>query len=152
MENTPANEEQTNLTPETTIHLEKTPFKWKRYLSIILTLTVIIYGTYFGVTRFWPIGDKQTAGDLQSFGSDGRVIKTFEGRLLTNELFADPNSGISERVLKFSADKFNDTLMMFLNKNVGKRIIVHYRKYSKPFFFRGQSEYVVYDADVVVPK
>lgn len=133
-------------TPKTDINKSTSGRRFVRYIALVLTLAVIAYGTYFYISRFWAIGDKQTAGDLQSFGSDGRIIVTFEGRLLTNELIADPTTGISERVLKFSAQKSNDSLISFLNKNVGKRIRVWYRKYSNSFFFRGQSQYVVYDA------
>lgn len=138
---------------ENKIHTPNTPAepakkrRWMRIAMIILTLTLTGYGAYFYTSRFWAIGDKQTAGDLQSFGSDGRIIVTFEGRLLTNELIADPTTGISERVLRFSAQKNNDTLITFLNKNVGRKIRVWYRKYSQPFFWRGQSQYVVYKAE-----
>lgn len=121
--------------------------KVKRIVWLFIFLILAGFGTYYYTSRFWSIGDKQTAGDLQSFGSDGRIIVTYEGRLLTNELIADPTTGISERVLKFSAAKRNDTLLQFLNKNVGKRIRVWYKKYSKPFFWRGQSQYIVYRAE-----
>jgi hypothetical protein len=119
----------------------------KKFIWWAFILLFLGFGTYYYTSRFWAIGDKQTAGDMQSFGSDGRLIITHEGRLLTNELIADPNTGIAERVLKFSAAKSNDSLISFLNANVGKKVRVWYKKYSKPFFFRGQSQYVVYKAE-----
>ncbi len=124
--------------------------KWiKRLIRIGIVIMFITFGILFGFyysARFWSIGSKQTAGDLQSFGSDGRLIITFEGRLLTNELMKDDYTGIAERVLRFSAEKGNDSLITFLNSNVGKRILIKYRKYEKPFIWRGQSQYIVYEA------
>lgn len=121
--------------------------KLKRYLILTMLFGLIIYAGYYAYTRFWPLSDKQTAGKLQSFGKDGRFISTFEGSMLTNELITNTDGGISERRLVFSAQD-NKELIDFLNANVGKEILVSYKKYEKPFLFRGNSQYIIYKASL----
>ncbi|MBL7811838.1 MAG: hypothetical protein JNL57_06405 [Bacteroidetes bacterium] len=140
--------ENTTTNPALPNPKKRTP-RFVRVIMLIALLAIVIYGVFFGVTRFWAVGDKQTAGELQSFGSDGRMIITYEGTLLTQELISDPTNGLSTRVMKFSADKGNDTLIQFMNNHVGKKVNVWYRKYSQPFLFRGKSIYYVYRAEMV---
>lgn len=124
--------------------------KVKRYFWLALILFVLIYGSYYAVTRFWPINEKQTAGVLQSYGQEGRIIVTYEGTLLTQELIQDPESGLSVRRMPFSLDKGQgEELRNFFTANVGKDIRVYYKKYQKSFFWRGGSVYVVYKAELL---
>lgn len=124
--------------------------KVKRIVIWCLILFILGYGTYYGITRFWPISKKQTAGRLQSFGEKGRIIVTYEGTILTQELMQDPESGISVKTLAFCVDKgAGQELRDFLQNNVGKDIKVWYSKYQQSFFWRGESVYVINKAELL---
>lgn len=125
--------------------------KIKGWLFKIISLAILIYGVYYGITRFWAVNEKQTAGVLQSYGQEGRIIVTYEGTILTQELIQDPESGLSVRRLPFSVDKSaGKALQDFLSANIGKEVKVWYKKYQKTFFWRGNSVYVIYKAEPLI--
>jgi hypothetical protein len=109
----------------------------KKTLWIILSILIIglIIFSYFKFYYVFATGTK--AGLINTFQKKGYVFKTWEGKIIQSGFKANVQSN------EFDFSVENNDIAITLEKNSGREVNVHYRRYFGSLPWRGNSEYVV---------
>jgi hypothetical protein len=105
-----------------------------------LILFAIIAAFSFYNKYFYTVGHGQTSGILLKFSHKGKLIKTYEGELITRANGLQ-NVSMSPEIFRFSVSAGG--LVNQLDTIQGKMILVHYQQKSIRLFWNGKSEYLV---------
>lgn len=91
---------------------------FKRVL-LPLILLVAVVAAYFAIVLNWSYASGERAGWVQKFSRKGWVCKTWEGELA---LVSMPGAPLE----KFYFTVHDDTVAEAINRQMGKRVTVHY--------------------------
>lgn len=105
-----------------------------RTISIVLFLGLIIF-CYFRYYYVFATGTK--AGVINTFQKKGYVFKTWEGLIIQSGFKANVQSN------EFDFSVVNDEIAKTLEKNSGREVNLHYKRYFGTLPWRGNSIYIV---------
>src|SRR4051812_743681 len=114
---------------------------------MIISLLVVIMGLvafYFIAGISYSEGTR--SGILTKVSKRGYVFKTYEGEILIGGINQGEGTIIQNTTFIFSVpDKKTYDKLESLQ---GHKVVVHYRQVIKPFFWQGDSDYFVVQADL----
>ena len=122
---------------------------WVRTASATIA---VVFGIFFVVwiwMLFWNpvVSMEQQTGYVNEIRCEGRIFKTFEGKLLTYGLLYD---SVAEPQTEFYFSVADDSVareLMLLQKS-GKKVAVTYKEYDATLPWRGSSTRIVTAVDV----
>jgi len=104
------------------------------FVLLALGILVVLYGL---VVWKWSYSDGERAGVVQKFSRKGWVCKTWEGEL---NMVVLPGA-LPE---KFFFTVFDDSVASTINRNIGKRVALHYtEKVGLPTSCFGETRYYI---------
>ena len=115
--------------------------KTKQVLLWILTIVIIIAGTYLYWKYFYTYSEGYRAGLLQKFSNKGNIFKTYEGEMILSSISSTSNVAIASEKFQFSVT--NRNLVPQFDTLQGRNVIVHYKQKHAVVFWRGDSQYLV---------
>lgn len=118
--------------------------KFMRWFTFILlvVLSLFVYWKYY-----FNYGDNGTrTGLLQKFSHKGNVFKTYEGELVLSSVSSTNNVALASEKFLFSV--VNDSIAGVLQNFDGKRIRVKYIEKNGTLPWRGDSRYIVTEAQL----
>lgn len=71
----------------------------------------------------WSYSDGDRAGYLQKFSRKGWLCKTYEGELAMTTV-----PGLAPVIWNFSVQMWNDDIAAQINRQLGKKVVLHYRE------------------------
>ncbi|MDB5228080.1 MAG: hypothetical protein JWN78_2273 [Bacteroidota bacterium] len=121
----------------------------KKFFRRVLLFFIILFflagiGTYLYYNYTYSEGYR--AGMLLKFSHKG-FVKTYEGELNLGGINPMPGNTIANNIWKFSVRE--DSVAQKLMGLEGKTIRVHYKEKVKSFFWQGETNYFVDEAEVV---
>lgn len=106
-------------------------------LLAVLLIIVVLAGVYGMVIWKWSYSEGERAGVVQKFSRKGWVCKTWEGEL---NMVVLPGA-LPE---KFFFTVWDDTVAATINRNVGRRVTLHYEeKVGLPTSCFGETRYYI---------
>ncbi len=106
-------------------------------LLAVMLIIVVLAGVYGMVVWKWSYSDGERAGVVQKFSRKGWVCKTWEGEL---NMVVLPGA-LPE---KFFFTVWDDAVAAAINRNVGRRVTVHYEeKVGLPTSCFGETRYYI---------
>ncbi|MFK7970969.1 MAG: hypothetical protein AB8F95_11405 [Bacteroidia bacterium] len=119
--------------------------RWKKFVIILLTIItlVVMGGVYIGF--FYNTSEGSRVGSLAKLSHRGKVIKTWEGQLITGGMAGNNNSDFRMPYWEFSVYPGDDETRRALTKAMdeGYRIKVSYEQKLFTIRFRGDTDYFV---------
>lgn len=109
----------------------------RKTLKIITWVFVLAIVIFIGVRYFYVYATGAKAGSLNTFQKKGYVFKTWEGIIIQSGFKANVQSN------EFEFSVTNDSLARVLEKNSGKEVNLHYKRYFGTLPWRGMSTYIV---------
>jgi hypothetical protein len=128
------------------ITVEETKDKAKKLAkktAIILLISAIIFSIGYYFYRTYETSEGTRTGMLFKISKKGYVFKTYEGQL---------HLGGSQMMSQASIWDFsvkNETVYNQIQALEGKNVKLHYKQLINPFIWQGETEYIVYQADLV---
>ncbi len=119
-------------------------FNWLRIVAAVVCVLIVAGAALWVWMYFWVpvVSEQEQVGYVDEVRCEGRIFKTFEGRLLTVGMLYDSVPDIT-REFSFSID--NDSVardLMRLQKT-GRRVAVTFKEYDTSLPWRGNSTRVV---------
>ena len=118
---------------------KRSPFK--RILTIIILLAILIGGIVFWWNYLYVFGEGVKSGQLNYVVKKGNIFKTYEGKLIQSGFRSQQGTGIQSYVFEFSV--VNDSIANVLMNNSGNYFDLHYKEYKGTLPWRGYTRYVV---------
>lgn len=114
-----------------------------RKILVILIFAGIASMTVYYFYRNWTISEGTRTGILYKISKKGRIFKTYEGELMLG------NSPMmtKESIWYFSVD--NKEVYQEMQQFEGKNVKVHYREKEDTFPWQGDTDYLVYDVQLI---
>lgn len=113
------------------------------WVAGLIIVPVVLFVAYTWVVMHWSYSSGERAGYVQKFSKKGWLCKTWEGELA---MVSMPGT-LSE---KFNFTVLDDAVADNINKNLGKRVSLHYEQHKGvPSSCFAETEYFVTDARVV---
>ncbi len=121
----------------------------KRFILIVLLLSTVLFaGYYFYCNITYSEGTR--AGYLVKISKKGMVFKTLEGQMNLGGINGgDMSAIVSKDYWEFSVPKDNPAVFEELQNYEGKQIKVSYKQKIKAFFWQGDTDYFVYDVELI---
>jgi hypothetical protein len=123
--------------------------KLKQILVVVLFL-LLIAGCYI---LFGNLSEGARAGTMIKFSSKGYIIKTYEGELNLGMILNNENGAQSSiaNIWKFSVHRGDTKVVDVLQDALlsGKRVKVRYHEKFMHVFWRGDTNYFVYEAEII---
>ena len=124
-------------------------------LKVFLLLIFLVGIGVGGYMLFGNYSDGFRAGTMIKFSKKGFVAKTYEGQLnlgmVINESGNAGTPATASNIWNFSVDSGEEEVVQTLEDALlsGKRVKVHYKEKFFTLFFRGDTKYFVYKAEVL---
>jgi hypothetical protein len=114
-----------------------------RKILVILIFAGIASMTVYYFYRNWTISEGTRTGILYKISKKGRIFKTYEGELMLG------NSPMmtKESIWYFSVE--NKEVYQEMQQFEGKNVKVHYREKEDTFPWQGDTDYLVYDVQLI---
>lgn len=112
-------------------------------ILVILIFAGIASLTVYYFYRNWTISEGTRTGILYKISKKGRIFKTYEGELMLG------NSPMmtKESIWYFSVE--NKEVYQEMQQFEGKNVKVHYREKEDTFPWQGDTDYLVYDVQLI---
>ena len=124
------------------------PSKWtgvvkktKKIFRWILTVIIVLLGTFFYWKYFYTYSEGSRPGLLQKFSYKGTFIKTYEGELILSSVSSTSNVALASEKFLFSVPDKRLAKQFF--EYQGKDVVVYYQEKKGVVFWRGDSRYLV---------
>lgn len=114
--------------------------KLKKYLLISLAVVIVIWFTYYFICGM-TYSEGTRSGVLTKVSKKGYVFKTFEGELNVGGLNQGDGTIMPASIFKFSVE--GQDIYNQLEKEQGKKVVLHYKERIKAFFWQGETNYFV---------
>lgn len=122
---------------------------WVRIFATVAAVGVILWIVVWIWLRYWSpvVSVQQQTGYVVDIRCEGRVFKTFEGKMLTYGFLYD---SVPEPTQEFTFSIVSDSIAkgLMLEQKSGRRIAVTYETYEGTLPWRGLSTRIVTDFDV----
>lgn len=125
--------------------------KGKLIIFIIVAVTLFIVGYFL----FGNYSDGVRAGTMIKFSKKGYIFKTYEGQLNLGMILNEPNQNSSPTavasVWDFSVKANKEEVVNVLQEALltGKRVKLYYHEKFFHLFFRGDTKYFIYKAELL---
>jgi hypothetical protein len=112
-------------------------------ILVILIFAGIASLTVYYFYRNWTVSEGTRTGILYKISKKGRIFKTYEGELMLG------NSPMmtKESIWYFSVE--NKEVYQEMQQFEGKNVKVHYREKEDTFPWQGDTDYLVYDVQLI---
>lgn len=107
-------------------------FLWSFLTIVLLAVVGFIYWKYYFV-----FAEGTKAGQLNTFQQKGFLFKTYEGKIIQSGFKANIQSN------EFDFSVVNPKVAAILEKNSGREVNLHYKRYLGTLPWRGMQSYVV---------
>lgn len=114
--------------------------KLKKYLLISLAVVIVIWFTYYFICGM-TYSEGTRSGVLTKVSKKGYVFKTFEGELNVGGLNQGDGTIMPASIFKFSVE--GQDIYNQLEKEQGKKVVLHYKERIKAFFWQGETNYFI---------
>lgn len=114
--------------------------KLKKYLLISLAVVIVIWFTYYFICGM-TYSEGTRSGVLTKVSKKGYVFKTFEGELNVGGLNQGDGTIMPASIFKFSVE--GEAIYNQLEKEQGKKVVLHYKERIKAFFWQGETNYFI---------
>ncbi len=114
--------------------------KLKKYLFISLAVVIVAWFTYFFICGM-TYSEGTRSGVLTKVSKKGYVFKTFEGELNVGGLNQGDGTIMPASIFKFSVE--GQDIYNQLEKEQGKKVVLHYKERIKAFFWQGETNYFI---------
>lgn len=114
--------------------------KFGRFLIISALILIggwFIYYFICGITY----SEGTRSGILTKVSKKGYIFKTYEGEIIIGGLNQGDGAVLPARVFNFSVRE--KSVYDQLERDQGKKVVLHYREVLKSFFWQGESNYFV---------
>ena len=108
-----------------------------KIVKTILIVSVVALIIFCGIRFFYVFASGTKAGVLNTFQHKGFVFKTWEGIIIQSGFKANVESNV------FTFSVTNDKIAAQLEKNAGREVNLHYKRYFGKLPWRGMSTYIV---------
>ena len=125
--------------------------RWKKAVIIIVTtFTLIIMGAVY-IGFFYDYSTGQRVGSLAKLSHKGKIIKTWEGQLITGGMAGNNDSDYRMPYWEFSVYPGDDEIRRELTKAMdeGHRVKLTYEEKLFQFDIRGESKYFITEVERV---
>src|SRR6185369_4083578 len=113
---------------------------FKRTVTVIILLAIIIGGIVFWWNYLYVFGEGVKSGELNYVVKKGNVFKTYEGKLIQSGFRSKTAGTIQSYEFEFSV--VNDSIANILMNNSGNYFDLHYKEYKGALPWRGYSPFV----------
>ncbi len=117
--------------------------KFFRISVLLLVVSAIVYYLICGMTY----SEGTRSGVLTKVSKRGYIFKTYEGELNIGGLNQGEGTIMPLSVFKFSVQ--DKKIYDVLEKEQGKKVVLHYKEVFKSLFWQGDSDYFVHGVSVV---
>jgi len=114
--------------------------KLKKYLLISLAVVIVIWFTYYFICGM-TYSEGTRSGVLTKVSKKGYAFKTFEGELNVGGLNQGDGTIMPASIFKFSVE--GEAIYNQLEKEQGKKVVLHYKERIKAFFWQGETNYFI---------
>lgn len=114
--------------------------KLKKYALVFLLVLIIIWFVYFFICGM-TYSEGTRSGVLTKVSKKGYVFKTFEGELNVGGLNQGDGTIMPASIFKFSVS--GEDIYNQLEKEQGKKVVLHYKERIKSFFWQGETNYFI---------
>jgi hypothetical protein len=121
-------------------NIQKKKSKLKKFVFISLTVFIVGWFIYFFICGM-TYSEGTRSGVLTKVSKKGYVFKTFEGELNVGGLNQGDGTIMPASIFKFSVE--GEAIYNQLEKEQGKKVILHYKERIKSFFWQGETNYFV---------
>jgi hypothetical protein len=108
----------------------------KMIWSIVTVIVVILIGVMYWKFYF-VFAEGTKAGQLNTFQQKGILFKTYEGKIIQSGFKANVQSN------EFDFSVVNQSVAELLEKNSGREVNLHYKRYLGALPWRGMQSYIV---------
>jgi hypothetical protein len=105
---------------------------WSIVTVIVITLIGIMYWKFYFV-----FAEGTKAGQLNTFQQKGFLFKTYEGKIIQSGFKANVQSN------EFDFSVVSESVAELLEKNSGREVNLHYKRYLGALPWRGMQSYIV---------
>jgi hypothetical protein len=105
---------------------------WISAAVVVLALVIFVYWRFYFV-----FAEGTKAGALNTFQQKGVLFKTYEGKLIQSGFKANVQSN------EFAFSVVNPKVAEILEKNSGREVNLHYKRYFGSLPWRGNESYIV---------
>jgi hypothetical protein len=109
----------------------------KKILWITLTIVLVVLAVFIYWRFYFVFAEGTKAGSLNTFQQKGILFKTYEGKLIQSGFKANVQSN------EFSFSVTNPKVAEILEKNSGREVNLHYKRYFGSLPWRGNESYIV---------
>lgn len=114
--------------------------KLKKFAFISLTILIVSWFIYFFICGM-TYSEGTRSGVLTKVSKKGYVFKTFEGELNVGGLNQGDGTIMPASIFKFSVA--SEDIYNQLEKEQGKKVVLHYKERIKSFFWQGETNYFI---------
>ena len=109
----------------------------KKIIWSIVTVIVIILIGFMYWKFYFVFAEGTKAGQLNTFQQKGILFKTYEGKIIQSGFKANVQSN------EFDFSVVNQSVAELLEKNSGREVNLHYKRYLGALPWRGMQSYIV---------
>ena len=120
--------------------------KFKKFAFISLVIILLIATAYYFICGL-TYSEGTRSGVLTKVSKKGYVFKTYEGELNIGGLNQGDGTIMPLSLFKFSVN--DKAVYDSLERNQGKKVVLHYKQIIKNFFWQGESDYFVHQVTYV---
>lgn len=120
---------------------------WK-WIKRLILLTILVFISYFLFLIFANYSEGTRTGFVTKISKRGYVFKTFEGELNYGFFSGTANTGKpADNVWYFSVTNSRVAYDVEKASESGRKVTLFYHQKYKALFFRGDTEYLVYQVE-----
>lgn len=120
--------------------------KFKKFAFIALVCILLIAAAYYFICGL-TYSEGTRSGVLTKVSKKGYIFKTYEGELNIGGLNQGDGTIMPLFLFKFSVN--DKAVYDSLERNQGKKVVLHYKQIIKNFFWQGESDYFVHQVTYV---
>ena len=120
---------------------------WK-WIKRLILLTILVFISYFLFLIFANYSEGTRTGFVTKISKRGYVFKTFEGEMNYGFFIGTANTGKpADNVWYFSVTNSRVAYDVEKASESGRKVTLFYHQKYKALFFRGDTEYLVYQVE-----
>jgi hypothetical protein len=126
----------------------KSPFKrsLRKFSLVFLLCATLIWFIYYFICGI-TYSEGTRSGILTKVSRKGFVFKTYEGEMNVGGINAGEGTILPQTTFKFSVT--DPKVYDQLEKDQGRKLVLHYKQVIHNFFWQGESDYFVHAVNVV---
>ncbi|MCZ2224002.1 MAG: hypothetical protein LC122_10260 [Chitinophagales bacterium] len=109
----------------------------KKIFSVVGVMLVVAFFIFIYLRYFTVFAEGTKAGVLNTFQKKGYIFKTWEGIIIQSGFKANVQSN------EFEFSVTDENVAKILEKNSGKEVNLHYKRYFGRLPWRGMSTYII---------